>query len=138
LLGLKLEQIIGKTHEELGFPPEQCQEWARLHQQVYQTGKTVIAETTTPIQDGAFQYFEVVLNPIHDGNGNIIGIAGMTRDINARKKAEAQINEQLEELRRWHNVTLGRENRVLQLKKEINQLLTEAGLPPRYTSVLDT
>lgn len=137
LLGLKPEQIVGKTHEELGFSPEQCQEWTRLHLQVYQTNKTVIAETITPIQGAPSQYFEVVLNPIHDESGNIIGIAGMTRDINARKKAEAQIAEQLEELRRWHNVTLGRENRIIELKKEVNQLLAEAGQPPRYTSVLE-
>lgn len=136
-IGLKPEQIVGKTHEELGFSPEQCQEWARLHQQVYQTNKTVIAETVAPIQGDPSQYFEVVLNPIHDESGNIIGIAGMTRDINARKKAEAQIAEQLEELRRWHNVTLGRENRIIELKKEVNQLLAEAGQPPRYTSVVE-
>jgi PAS domain S-box-containing protein len=137
LLGLKPEQIVGKTHEELGFPPQQCQEWARLHQQVYQTNKTVIAETITPIQGDPSQYFEVVLNPIHDESGHIIGIAGMTRDINARKKAEAQIAEQLDELRRWHKVTLGREDRIIELKKEVNQLLAEAGQSPRYTSVLD-
>jgi PAS domain S-box-containing protein len=136
LLGLKPEQIIGKTHEELGFSPEQCQEWARLHQQVYQSDQTVTAETTTAIQDGAIGYFEVVLNPIHDESGQIIGIAGMTRDINARKQAEAQINEQLDELRRWHNITLGRENRILELKMEVNQLLAKAGQPPRYSSVL--
>ena len=133
-LGLKLEQIIGKTHAALGFPQEQCTEWARLHQQVYQTNQTVIAETITPIQGGSPQYFEVVLNPMHDETGAIIGIAGTTRDIHARKLTEAQINEQLEELRRWHEVTLGREERILELKGEVNQLLAEAGKPGRYAS----
>ena len=133
-LGLKLEQIIGKTHAALGFPQEQCTEWARLHQQVYQTNQTVMAETITPIQGGSPQYFEVVLNPMHDETGAIIGIAGTTRDIHARKLTEAQINEQLEELRRWHEVTLGREERILELKGEVNQLLAEAGKPGRYAS----
>jgi PAS domain S-box-containing protein len=137
LLGLPLDQIIGKTHQELGFPQALCDEWDRLHRQVYQSNTTVISETVTPIQEGQLQYFEVVLNPIHDEAGNIIGIAGTTRDINTRKIAEAKIQEQLEELRRWHNITLGREERILELKREINQLLTEIGKPARYASVLE-
>jgi PAS domain S-box-containing protein len=52
-----------------------------------------------------------------------------------RKQTETLLNEQLEELRRWYAVTLGRESRVLELKDEINQLLIQAGQPPRYTNV---
>jgi hypothetical protein len=44
--------------------------------------------------------------------------------------------EQLEELRRWHAATVGRENRVLELKREVNELLAKAGQPPRYPSAL--
>ncbi len=133
-LGLKLEEIIGKTHEELGFPQEQCDEWARLHKQVYLTNSTVISETVTPIHGGAPLFFEVVLNPIHDSTGAIIGIAGTTRDINARKQAELKVNEQLDELKRWYEVTLNRESRILELKHEVNQLLTEEQKPIRYPS----
>ena len=133
-LGLTPDQIIGKTHEELGFPQAQCLEWARFHQQVYETNATVIKETITSIQGKDPQYFEVVLNPIHDETGAITGIAGTTRDINARKLAEARINAQLAELRRWQAVTMGREDRILELKSEVNRLLVEAGKPPRYTS----
>jgi hypothetical protein len=81
------------------------------------------------------QYFEIVLNPIHDSAGVMLGIAGTVRNIQARKQAEAQINEQLGELRRWHTVTLGRESRILELKAEINRLLSQLGKPPRFVSV---
>ncbi len=93
LLGLRAEQVLGKTHEELGFPPEQCAEWARLHQRVYETDATVVAETETPIPSGGRQYFEVVLNPMYDECGHIIGIAGTTRDINERKRSERILQE---------------------------------------------
>jgi PAS domain S-box-containing protein len=134
-LGLALDEIIGKTHAELGFPAEQCEEWAVLHQQVYKTNSTVIAETSTPIQGSEPMYSEVVLNPMHDANGEVIGIAGTTRDIHARKLAEAKVKEQLEELRRWHQITMGREERILELKREVNALLSELGKPPLYGSV---
>jgi PAS domain S-box-containing protein len=55
--------------------------------------------------------------------------------ITARKRAQARMAEQVEELRRWHAATTGREGRVLELKKEVNDLLTQFGQPPRYPSV---
>jgi PAS domain S-box-containing protein len=134
-LGLRSDQILGKTHRELGYPQKLCDEWAVLHQRVYDTNATVIAETTAPVQGSDPLFFEVVLNPIHDAKGEIIGIAGTTRDIHARKMAEAKIKEQMNELRRWHNITMGREERILELKREVNNLLVQAGKPPLYTSV---
>jgi hypothetical protein len=61
----------------------------------------------------------------------------IARDIAERKRAEAQLGEQLDELRRWHQVTLGRETRILDLKREVNELLAQAGRPPRYPSAED-
>lgn len=55
-------------------------------------------------------------------------------DITERTRTEATRAEQLEELRRWHDVVLKREMRLLGLKHEVNELLAQAGMPPRYPS----
>jgi PAS domain S-box-containing protein len=60
--------------------------------------------------------------------------------LTAQRQAEAMsvaLNEQLDELHRWQQVTLGRESRILSVKKEINELLAAHGQPPRYPSALD-
>jgi PAS domain S-box-containing protein len=72
--------------------------------------------------------------PILDEDGKVRAAIVVFTDITERKQAEKKIEEQLDELRRWHNITLGREDRVLELKSEVNQLLEQAGLPPRYPS----
>lgn len=59
----------------------------------------------------------------------------VVQDITVRKHAEMTLNEQFNELHRWHETTLGREIRVLELKCEVNELLAGSGLPPRYPSV---
>jgi PAS domain S-box-containing protein len=59
---------------------------------------------------------------------------GAFHDITRRKRAEQETKDQMEELLRWHDATLGRENRVLELKHEVNELLGKAGQPPRYPS----
>jgi hypothetical protein len=51
-----------------------------------------------------------------------------------RRQAENKIQNQLRELQRWHEATLGREERILELKNEVNELLIKQSLPPRYFS----
>jgi len=55
-------------------------------------------------------------------------------DISERKRAEERIKAQVEELQRWHDVMLGREDRVQELKREVNQLCHRLGEPARYPS----
>lgn len=52
-------------------------------------------------------------------------------------RREAELHGMIDELRRWQQLTLGREGRVLELKREINALLARVGEAPRYGSVLD-
>jgi len=66
--------------------------------------------------------------------GEIEFFSTISRDITQRKQAESQLDEQIEELRRWHEATLGREMRTLELKHEVNELLGKVGQPPRYPS----
>ena len=68
-------------------------------------------------------------------NGKSIKLQGTFQDITERKQAEEEIRKQLIELRRWYEVTLDREGRVLQLKQEVNELLKQYGEPMRYESV---
>jgi hypothetical protein len=56
------------------------------------------------------------------------------RDIGARKLAEEKNQQQLKELRQWYEATLDREDRVGQLKAEVNELRRQLGKPPRYFS----
>jgi hypothetical protein len=76
---------------------------------------------------------ETVAAPFKLGDKNVIHV--IMRDITERKAGEFKIKEQLLELQRWHEATLGRENRIMELKKEVNTLLSEIGRPVRYSSV---
>jgi PAS domain S-box-containing protein len=54
------------------------------------------------------------------------------KDITEIKEAENKIKNQLEELRRWNEATTSREDRILELKWQVNELLEQAGKPPIY------
>ena len=71
-----------------------------------------------------------------DDRGKIVKVNGAFQDITERKHAEEKIQMQLDELRRWYDVTLDREGRVLQLKQEVNELLKQQGEALRYESAI--
>ncbi len=75
-----------------------------------------------------------------DKTGKIIRSVGMVHDITERKKAEEEIRKHVEELRaaneelaRFNHAAVGRELRMIELKKELNELYGQAGRPPRYS-----
>ena len=70
-------------------------------------------------------------------DGEVAGLIGAVVDITDRKQAEAAIQDQLDELRRWHEATLGREGRVLELKKEVNELLARPASRRAIPSALE-
>ncbi|MGE0356223.1 MAG: PAS domain S-box protein [Burkholderiales bacterium] len=80
--------------------------------------------TWVPMQDDG--YF------VHDADGRISGMVCFVVDVSAQERAHEEASRQLEELRRWHAAMLGRESRILALKREVNELLAAAGEPPRY------
>jgi hypothetical protein len=60
-------------------------------------------------------------------------------ELAGRRRAEAEIRRQVEELQasndqmtRFHHVSVGRELRMIELKREVNELCLQCGQPPRY------
>ena len=84
--------------------------------------------------DGSILWVMGQAGPETDPSGRLIGYVGTVTDLTERKRHEAAMAEQLDELRRWHDAMLGRESRVIEVKQEVNALLARLGEPPRYGS----
>jgi PAS domain S-box-containing protein len=97
-------------------------------------GKSELLEFEVLGLKGGRRWLETQAGPLLDAAAHVEALICITRDVTERKRTEAQIRGQLEELQRWREVTLGREDRVLSLKEEVNALLKELGRPPRYSS----
>ena len=62
--------------------------------------------------------------------------SGILRDITERKRAEEEREKTLAEMERMNRLMMGREKRVIEMKKNVNALLVELGRDPEYQSVL--
>ena len=74
-----------------------------------------------------------------DEQGKVIRSVGMVLDISDRKQAEAETRRRVEELRaandelvRFNRLAVDRELRMVELKKEVNDLLRKVGQPAKY------
>jgi PAS domain S-box-containing protein len=74
-------------------------------------------------------------NLLKSRDGKVIGVLLTGRDVAGRHVDERTMAAQLDELQRWHRLTLDREGRVIELKREVNALLRRAGKPDRYPAV---
>ena len=84
--------------------------------------------------DGGDRWLEFHIAPVYGSGAYVTGVFLSTTDVTERKQAEEQLKQQMHELERWYHVTLNRETRNLELKHEVNELLAQAGQPPRYPS----
>lgn len=75
--------------------------------------------------------FESVKFPVEYEKGKI-GVGGFIKNITDRKTAELALKEKMEEMMRFHKMVVGRELVMVELKKEINDLLKKAGEEEKY------
>lgn len=91
-------------------------------------------ETLTFASDGHEERLEITNVAVHDERGSLIGVLGVARDITEREQMHRDLQDRLDELTRWQSVILGREDRILELKREINLLLADSGEGIRYAA----
>lgn len=70
--------------------------------------------------------------PVWDSDGNVIGAIEMAHDITERKRAEKEMRATNLELEEFNRAMVGRELRMIELKREINEFCAQLGQPTRY------
>jgi PAS domain S-box-containing protein len=90
LLGITLDEIIGKTFHELPYPEELATLLQTQIAQVVATGEAVTDETFYINPAGLRGYYEYIFVPVFDDNKIVVFVAGSTRDITTRKQLESQ------------------------------------------------
>jgi PAS domain S-box-containing protein len=97
-------------------------------------GEFLESDVETVKKDGTLAFFQLREIAITLSNGEQ-GILSVSNDITERKNSEKELSEKLDELTRFHRLTVGRELMMIELKKEINELLKKAGLEEKYVIV---
>jgi len=126
--GISREKLIGTDFSDYFTEPEKAREGYR---QVFSQGFVTDYPLTIRHREG--RYTDVLYNAsvYKDVRGNVLGVFAAARDVTAQKRAEAELTDQrtkelerLAELERFQKLTVGRELKMIELKKEIADLKT--------------
>jgi hypothetical protein len=73
-----------------------------------------------------------ILPTTYDGES---GALGWLVDISSLKKMQEELQERMEDLERFNRLTINREEKMIQLKEEINTILEQMGREKKYKIV---
>jgi hypothetical protein len=83
-------------------------------------------------KDGTHFFSEYSVTPFVDEKGQPSGAVVVFRDITEQLKNQQELQERMDELQRFNRLTMGREDRMIALKQEVNALLQAQGLAKKY------
>lgn len=143
--GYKEERILGKTDRDL-MDNKLAQVYRKIELQLMETKQThKEVELMTFSESGYKGWFEITKTLMYNNDGVIIGILGIGRDITEQKKIidelekhqnnleelvserSVELLESNKELLEINELFLGREAKIIELKKEIEKLKKNKG-----------
>ncbi|MFT3766394.1 MAG: GAF domain-containing protein [Minicystis sp.] len=87
-LGFRTDEVVGKRDDEL-LAPEVARQLTTHDRAVLQTGTSVTHEETLGAP-GSERVWQVSKGPVRNGEGRIVGIFGVARDVTESRRAEQQ------------------------------------------------
>ena len=128
--GVPREKLVGTDFSIYFTEPEKARGG---YQQVFAKG--LVTDYALTIRHRGGRLTDVLYNAsvYRDAGGKVLGVFAAARDVTAQKRAEEQVAEQrakelerLAELERFQKLTVGRELKMIELKKEIEELKSKA------------
>jgi len=113
------EAMLGLTDFDL-FAADTARQFREDELAVMRSGQAMVArEERETTRDGSVRWVESTTIPHHDDDGRVCGIIGISRDITARKQAEAEADRQ----KRHYEVMFGAMPALVMYKDTCNRAL---------------
>jgi len=125
------DAIIGKTDYDLPWKATEAEKYRQDDREVMESRKPRLRFAETQLMaDGKLAYVETSKIPLHDADGNVVGVLGTYEDVTDRRAAEQRI-----EYLAYHDGLTGLPNRRL-LEDRLFQAIASAQRYGRSVAVL--
>ncbi len=86
-----LEEVVGKTCHDLGYPAWHADLHMREIQEIVRTRQPIRGEVPFTGDSGISGVYDYIFKPVLDAAGKVEVIVGTTRDVTARHRTHAQL-----------------------------------------------
>lgn len=131
MYGWKADEVIDKPFAKIVKPKYPKESRGELNQHLVDHGMWR-GEAIHHRRDGTEIFLNSSVSVIKNEVCDQIGVVAINQDITNRKITENELAKHMEELERFNRLALGREQRVIELKQSVNQLLVELGRQPEF------
>jgi PAS domain S-box-containing protein len=148
LTGIEAADMVGKGNYEYALPfygerrpvlIDLVRDWNPEYEKKYlsikKVGKKLVSESYHPDLGNGGLYLSGNASLIYDAADQVAGAIESLRDMTERKRMEAELRRNLEELERFNKLAFGREIKMIHLKEEINELLCQLNQGQKYNIV---
>jgi polar amino acid transport system substrate-binding protein len=119
--GLSEKEIIGKTDLDITADKSLARKYLRDDVKTMETQENFSVEEKITGSDGSIEWAETIKVPVYNDNKQVIGTAGMARNITERKNAQQKLIHMA-----YHDELTGLPNRTY-FKNRVNKLLATEG-----------
>jgi PAS domain S-box-containing protein len=134
MLGYSVEELQAHTFASVTHPDDLAESREAVRALTTRERESWDAEKRYLTKDGSVVWTHITSRLVRDAKGKPHYFLTHIADITGHKEAEQKVESQIEELRRWQEVMLDREDRIQELKREVNELCRRLGEDARYLS----
>jgi PAS domain S-box-containing protein len=131
--GVDRDRLIGTDFSDYFTEPDEAR---KGYERVFAEGFVTDYPLTIRHTDGTLTDVLYNASVYKDPTGQVLGVFAAARDVTAQRRAEAALGEQrarelerLAELERFQKLTVGRELRMIELKRELEELRAAQAAP---------
>ena len=132
MFGYSESEILGRTADILFTPEDRAKGVPERELQLARTEGRAASDRWQLRKDGSLFFASGSVTPLGDSTAAERGFVKIIHDLTETKRAQETLREHMEELTRFNAVAIGRETRMIELKKEVDDLRSRLGEPLRY------
>jgi PAS domain S-box-containing protein len=124
LLGFSSIELLGENLKKIFSRPKEIQE---IEKELQEKGFIFDRETTLLTKEKKEIPVALSVMARRDEKGNVVGYFFAFNDLTERKKFEQEFKEKIRDLEKFQKMAIGRELKMIELKKEIRELKAKLG-----------
>jgi two-component system, chemotaxis family, CheB/CheR fusion protein len=132
VFGYTEREIVGQSADILFTPEDRAKGDAEHEMQLARDEGRAGNERWHARKDGSLFFGSGSVMPLRDQKGSLRGFVKIMRDLTIRKRTQEALDDHVDELTRFNKAAVGRETRMIELKREINKFCLRLGEAPRY------